>query len=186
MSDSAASDAGLADRYAKALFDLAEAGGSLDQVAADLRSFTGFLRASPELARTLPSPMVPTEVKIGTIKALAEKAGFQPLTVQFLGVVATQNRLDHVAVIIDAYLQQVATFKGEVQAEVMSAAALDDAELAAVQEMIAGAVGKKVRLEASVDPSLLAGMIVRVGSRMVDASLKTKLRNLELAMRGAG
>ena len=186
MSDSSASDAGLAGRYARALFDLAKEQGSLDQVADDLRTMAGFLAESPELKRTLPSPMVPTAVKIGTLKALGERAGFAALTVKFLGVVATQSRLDVLGSIIDAFLEQVAEFKGEMTAQVVSAQPMSDEQVAAVKDVVAAAMGKTVRLEAAVDPSLLAGMIVRVGSRMVDASLKTKLRNLELAMRGAG
>lgn len=186
VSDSSASDAGLADRYAKALFDLALAEGSLDRVADDLRAFRAMLDESPELARTLPSPMVPTPVKIGTIRALADTAGFAELSVKFLGVVANQRRLDHLGTIIQVFLEQVAAHRDEVAAEVVSAVALDEGQLARVKDVIGGAVGKAVRLEASVDPSLLAGMVVRVGSRMIDASLKTKLRNLELAMRGAG
>jgi F-type H+-transporting ATPase subunit delta len=176
----------LAGRYAKALFDLSLAEGSLDRVADDLRAFRGFLAESPELARTLPSPMVPTPVKIGAIRALAEKAGFAELSVKFLGVVANQGRLDRLGSIIAVFLEQVAAHKDEIAAEVVAAVPLDDDQLARIKDVIGAAVGKAVRLEASVDPSLLAGMVVRVGSRMIDASLKTKLRNLELAMRGAG
>ncbi len=186
MSDSSASDAGLAGRYARALFDLAKEQGSLDKVADDLRAMAGFLAESPELARTLPSPMVPTEVKIGTLKALGAQAGFAELTVNFLGVVARQARLEVLGSMIDAFLEQVAAFKGEVTAQVTSAIPMTDEQVAAVRDVVGGAMGKSVRLETAVDPSLLAGMVVRVGSRMVDASLKTKLRNLELAMRGAG
>ena len=186
VSDSSASDAGLAGRYAKALFDLANEQGSLDQVADDLRAMAGFLRESPELKRTLPSPMVPTALKINTLGALGKQAGFADLTIRFLSVVATQTRLTVLEPIIDTFLEQVAAFKGEISAQVISAAPLADAQVEAVRDVVGGATGKSVRLETVVDPSLLAGMIVRVGSRMVDASLKTKLRNLELAMRGAG
>lgn len=186
MEASSASDAGLAGRYAQALFDLAKADGSLDQVANDLRGVRGMLAESPELSRTLPSPMVPLDVKIATLRTLGERAGMAAVTVKFLGVVATQGRLDALDAIASAFLEQLADVKGEMTVEIVSAQPLADDQAAAVRDAVGSAVGKSIRLETKVDPSLLAGMVVRVGSRMIDASLKTKLRNLELAMRGAG
>jgi F-type H+-transporting ATPase subunit delta len=183
---SSASDAGLAGRYAQALFDLAKADGSLDRVADDLRGVRAMLADSPELRRSLASPMVPVDVKLATLKALGERAGLSPLTGKFLGVVATQSRLESLDGIAAAFLAQLAEVKGEMTVEVVSALLLEPGQEEAVRDVVGQSVGKAVRLETRVDPTLLAGMVVRVGSRMIDASLKTKLRNLELAMRGAG
>ena len=186
MEASSASDAGLAGRYARALFDLAKAEGSLDQVADDLRQVRSFLGESPELSRSLASPMVPLAVKVGTLRALAERAGMTSLTGKFLGVVATKARLDALDAIAVAFCDRLAELKDETTVEIVSAQPLPADQASAVRDAVGEAIGKAVRLETRVDPDLLAGLVVRVGSRMIDASLKTKLRNLELAMRGAG
>jgi F-type H+-transporting ATPase subunit delta len=119
------------------------------------------------------------------VTALAARAGFAGLTQQFLGLLAHKRRLFALPEIITAYLAMLGEHKGEVSAEVTSAVALSDEQVAAVKEQLSKAVGQSVTLATAVDPDLLGGLVVRVGSRMIDASVRTKLRRLEIAMRGA-
>ncbi len=186
MSASSASAAGLAGRYASALFDLAREQDSLDRVETDLDALAGLLTESRELERALGSPLVKAEGKVGIIKALADKAGFADLTVRFLGVMAARGRLGVLGDIIAAFRAMLAEQRGETSVEVISAIPLEPHQRTAVEEMLKASLGKKVILEPSVDPSLLGGLVLRIGSQLIDASLKTKLRHLDLAMRGAG
>jgi F-type H+-transporting ATPase subunit delta len=129
---------------------------------------------------------VKSEAKAKVAGALGEKAGFHDLTVRFLGVLGEQERLDLLAAMARAFAALVAEHRGEVTVEVVSAAPLAAEQEEAVREMAASALGRTVDLKTAVDPELLGGLVVRVGSRMIDASVATKLRHLELAMRGAG
>jgi F-type H+-transporting ATPase subunit delta len=175
----------LAGRYASALFDLARDQGALDAVGGDLQTVKRMLAESPELRRLVRSPILSREDQARALEALADRAGFYQLTRQFLGFLAQKRRLFALPQIIDAYAAMLALHKGEVAAEVVSAVPLTDEQLAAVRDQLARAVGQKVNVAAAVDPDLLGGLVVRVGSRMLDASLRTKLHQLELAMRGA-
>ena len=130
------------------------------------------------------SPRAPIE-QARALAALGERAGFAPLTRQFLGLLAHKRRLFALPEVIAAYDAMLAEHRGEVGAEVVSAVPLAPEQLQSVQRQLAGAVGKEVKLATAVDPSLLGGLIVRVGSRMIDASIRTKLRQLELALKGA-
>lgn len=186
MSSSSASAAGLAGRYATALFDLALEQQVLDAVGADLESFAGMLDDAPDLTRALASPLIDAQTKIEIIKALGARAGFSDLTVRFLGVMGQRGRLGAAGDVIGAFLAMLADHRGETTVEIASATPLEPGQERAVTDMLQASLGKTVRLQAAVDPALLGGLVVRVGSRMIDASLKTKLRHLELAMRGAG
>ncbi|MEO1093103.1 MAG: F0F1 ATP synthase subunit delta [Pseudomonadota bacterium] len=186
MSDATANAAGLAGRYASALFDLAREQNALDQVAGDLAAVGAALKDNPGLGRSLGNPTVGRQRKIGLLQAIAQQAGLSDLTLKFLGVLATQGRLFALSDMITAFDARASEARGEVTVEVVSAVALDDGQIDEVKRSVGSATGKQVRLLTRVDASLLAGMIVRVGSRMIDASLKTKLRHLEVAMRGAG
>ncbi len=186
MSDTAVGAVGVAGRYASALFDLAREQDLLDRVSADLAAVAGMLDESPELARALASPLVPQDAKIGIVRALGEKAGLQDLTVRFLGVLGRQGRLPALGGVIAAFDSLLAETRGEMTVEVVSAIPLSNAQETTVKDMLAASLDKSVHLDSAVDPDLLGGLVVRVGSRMIDASLKTKLRHLELAMRGAG
>jgi F-type H+-transporting ATPase subunit delta len=178
--------AGVAGRYASALFDLGREQDSLERVGADLVDLKVMLAESPELRRALASPLVPQDAKLGIVRALGEKAGLHDLTVRFLGVLGRQDRLAVIDAVIDTFDTLLADARGEVAVEVVSAMPLSSAQENTVKDMLAGSLGKSINLRSAVDPDLLGGLIVRVGSRMIDASLKTKLRHLELAMRGAG
>ena len=178
--------ASLAERYAAALFELADERHALDAVAGDLRELRTMLLESAELGRLLRSPVLSREEQGNAIAALVERAGLSKLTCDFLGVVAGNRRLFAVPAIIEAYLNQLAKRRGEVTAEVTTAQPLNEAQQNTLGEQLRRAVGRRVTVDVKVDPSLLGGMIVKVGSRMIDGSLNSRLRRLQLAMKGVG
>jgi F-type H+-transporting ATPase subunit delta len=175
----------LAGRYAVALFELAEDRDALDAVAVDLGNLRSLLADSADLRRLIRSPVLSREEQGRAVMALGERAGFGQLTRQFLGLLATKRRLFVLPEIILTYLAMLGEHKGEVSAELTSAVALSEEQVATVREKLAAAMGQTVTLATAVDPGLLGGLVVRVGSRMIDASLRTKLQRLELAMKGA-
>jgi F-type H+-transporting ATPase subunit delta len=177
---------GLATRYATALFDLAKGEDALDAVAGDLAQVERLLAESAELRAALRSPLLTRGQQESAVTAVADRAGVRPLTSRFLGVLAQNRRLFVLPQIIRAFRAMLATARGEVTAEVASATPLDEAQLETLKESVSRHVGKAVSLTAEVDPSLMAGIVVRIGSRMIDASLKTRLQQLEIAMRGVG
>ena len=177
---------GLAERYAAALFELADERHALDAVAGDLRALRGMLQESGDLVRLIRSPVLSRDEQAKAVGAVAERAGLSPLTRDFLGVVAHNRRLFAAPAMIEAYLARLAERRGEVTAEVTVAQPLDEARQAALTEQLRRAVGSRVAVELKVDPALLGGMIVKVGSRMVDASLASRLQRLRLAMKAAG
>jgi F-type H+-transporting ATPase subunit delta len=182
---SSAIASGVAGRYALALFELARDGEVLDAVAADLDAFEAMLEGSADLRRLIRSPVLSREDQGKALAALAERAGFGELTKKFLGLVAEHRRLFALPEVIAAYRAMLAEHKGEVGAELVSAVPLQEEQVRTLARQLSTAVGKEVMLAARVDPGLLGGLVVRVGSRMLDASLRTKLRQLELAMKGA-
>ena len=177
---------GVAGRYATALFDLAEQGKALDAVAADLRALRQMTAESADLARLIVSPVIGRDDQAKAVTALADKAGFNKLTRNILGVMAQNRRLFALDAVISDFLARLSDSRGEMTAEVTSAAPLSDSQLKAVAESLRESTGVKVAVETKVDPRLLGGLVVRVGSRMVDSSLRTKLQKLQLAMKGIG
>ncbi|MGO8920970.1 MAG: F0F1 ATP synthase subunit delta [Stellaceae bacterium] len=175
---------GLADRYAAALFDLADERKEFDAVAGDLQGLRAMLRDSGDLRRLIRSPVVSREAQGKGIAALAETAQLSALTRNFLGLLAQNRRLFALPEMIAGYLHRLAEARGEVTAHVVSAQELSAQQRDAVNEQLRKAVGRKVAVDIEVDPGLLGGLIVRVGSRMVDASLRSKLNRLQLAMKG--
>ena len=184
MASEATGVSGLAERYAKALFELADDRKVLDEIANDLRALRGLLDESADLRRLVRSPVVSRLEQGKAVAALGEHAGFSTLTRNFLGVVARNRRLFVLPGVIAAYLKELAARRGEVTAEVTAARPLSAAQTDAVNEQLRKVVGGKVALDLRIDPSLIGGLIVKVGSRMVDASLKSKLARLQLAMKG--
>jgi F-type H+-transporting ATPase subunit delta len=182
---SSAIASGVAGRYALALFELARDSDALDAVAADLASFESMLAESADLRRLIRSPVVSRGDQGKALAALGERAGFGALTAKFFGVIAEHRRLFALPGVIAAFRAMFAEHKGEVGAELVSAVPLQAPQVATLEKQLSAAVGKQVMLAARVDPGLLGGLVVRVGSRMLDASLRTKLRQLELAMKGA-
>jgi F-type H+-transporting ATPase subunit delta len=171
-------------RYGAALFDLADERKALDAVAGDLRALRAMLRDSGDLRRLVRSPVLSRAEQGKAIAAIAAPAGLSPLTRNFLGLLAQNRRLFALPEMIESYLSRLAERRGEVTAQVLTAQALSPEQRAAIDEQLRKAVGRKVAVDVAVDPSLLGGLVVKLGSRMVDASLKSKLYRLQLAMKG--
>jgi F-type H+-transporting ATPase subunit delta len=178
--------AGLAQRYAVALFEIADERRALDEVASDLRQLRAMLVNSADLTRLIRSPILSRDAQAKAMAALAEVARLSLLIRNFLMVVARNRRLFAVPAMIEAYLARLAARRGEVAAEVMTARPLDQAQLGQLNEQLRRTVGRRVSIEARVDPTLIGGMIVKVGSRMVDSSIRSQLHRLQLAMKAAG
>jgi F-type H+-transporting ATPase subunit delta len=175
---------GLAERYAAALFELADEKKDLDRVAGDLQTLKAMIGGSADLQRLLRSPVLSRQEQSRAIAAILDKMGAGALTRRFAGLVAQNRRLFALGAMIDAFLAELARRRGEESAEVVSAVALDERQRQAVAEALKRAVGGKVAVDLKVDPSLIGGLVVKVGSRLVDSSLKTKLQRLQLAMKG--
>ena len=177
---------GLASRYASALYELADSERALDDVAADLTGLRQMVADSPDLARLIRSPALSRADQARGMAAILEQAGAHALTRKFIGAVAMNRRLFAVSGMIDAYLSELARRRGEVAAEVISAVPLDDDQLESITSALRGAMGQKVAVNLSVEPTLIGGLIVRVGSRMIDSSIRSKLQRLKFAMKGTG
>ncbi len=184
MASKTSGTTGLGARYATALYDLADQQKRLDEVAADLRVLRGLIDESADLRRMIRSPVLTRAAQAKAIAALAASAGFQPLVRNILGLMAKNRRLFVLPEVVEAYLTELAARRGEVTAQVISAQALSETQRQTLDERLRRAVGGKVAIELRVDPSLLGGLVVRLGSRMVDASLSSKLHRLQLAMKG--
>ncbi|MGB0630873.1 MAG: F0F1 ATP synthase subunit delta, partial [Alphaproteobacteria bacterium] len=167
---------GVAGRYAAALFELAEEQKNLDDIAADAASIRALLAESADLRRLVASPVIGREEQGKAVAAVLEKAGITEMTRNFVGVVAKNRRLFALDDMCVAYRNLLASRRGEMTAEVTSARPLTDAQHASLEQELRTAMGSKITLDVSVDQSLLGGMVVKVGSRMVDSSLKTKLQ----------
>ncbi|MBN9247757.1 MAG: F0F1 ATP synthase subunit delta [Hyphomicrobium sp.] len=176
---------GVAGRYASALFDLANEGSKTAEIESDLVKFQGLLDESADLVRLVRSPVVAADDQSRAIGAILDKAGIGGLTANFIKLVTANRRLFVIQDIIKTYRALAAKARGEISAEVTSAFALNDGQVASLKETLKASVGKDVTLHTRVDPSILGGLIVKVGSRMIDSSLKTKLQNLKLALNGA-
>lgn len=186
MASEASGMSAIAERYATALFDLAEDGTALDRVAKDLRELKAMIEASETLRRFIRSPLLGREDQAKGILAVLGEAKAHDLTRRFIGVVARNRRLFAVPAMIDAYLAILAESRGEVAAQVVSAVKLTAAQVTAITNALKTAVGGNVVVDAAVDADLIGGLVVRVGSRMIDTSLRTKLQRMRLAMKGAG
>jgi len=176
----------LAGRYASALLDLADEKKALDQVSGDLQGLRSLITQSEDLRRLLNSPVITREEQSKAMSVVMDRAGIGALTKNFVLVVARNHRLFALPAMIEAYLAELARRRGEVTAEVTSARSLSDAQQAALLETLRGSVGGKVQLDLKVDPALIGGLVVKVGSRMIDSSLRSKLQRLQLAMKGVG
>ena len=176
---------GPARRYAEALFDLARDQGAIEKVEADLDRLAKAIAASGDFRSFLTSPVYGADDKAGAIAALADKAGVSALTKNFLGVVAANRRLPALEGIAAAFRLRLADHRGEVSAEAVAAAPLNDDQTRRLRGEIERVVGKAVNLSVKVDKDLLGGLVVKVGSTMIDSSLKTKLNRLKSVMKEA-
>ncbi len=176
---------GLAGRYATALFELARETETLDAVARDLAQVRSMLGESEALRRMVRSPLISREAQGAAVTALARRAGLGGAATNFLRLLARNRRLFALADAIRDFDALLARHRGEVAADVVSARPLDAAEIEAVGRALAKAVGREVRVRAAVDETLIGGLVVRLGSRMIDASIRTRLQALGAAMKGA-
>lgn len=172
-----------AGRYATAAFELAEENGALDAVAGDLANFAKAIADNPDLARAATSPLIPPEEKSRALVAVAEKLGLSPLGRNLIGVAAANGRASDIPSIATAFRRKLAEKRGQRAVEIVSASALDAAQLKTIVDALSKALGQAVQPETRVDANLIGGFIARAGSRQFDASLKTKLDSLKLALR---
>ncbi len=171
-----------AERYAQALFELAKEEGSLDTVAADLTGLVALIADNKDFARLVNSPVIGRDQKSAAMAEILDKAGAAPLTRNFIGLTARNRRLFLLPHIGRAFASLLAKHRGEISADVKTAHALTDAQIADLKATLKAAYGKEPLLNVTVDPSLLAGLVVKVGSKMIDSSLKTKLNALKTVL----
>lgn len=176
----------MAGRYATALFELAREEKAVDTVKAELEKFDALIAGNPDLNRLVRSPVFTSEQQVRAVAAILDKAGISGTAANFIKVVASNRRLFAVRDMVRAFATLVAKFKGEVSAEVTVAEPLSDAHRAALQDALKSLTGKDVGLNVKVDPGIIGGLVVKLGSRMVDTSLRTKLNSIKHAMKEAG
>jgi F-type H+-transporting ATPase subunit delta len=181
--DSKATEVGA--RYAQALFDLAKDAGQVEAVEADLKTLKAFTAESADLRTLITSPVFSAESKAKGLEAIAARAEFDPMTRKFLGFVAAQRRVAALPAMITSFQALSAAWRGVVSAQVTTAVALTAAQASGLQAALRQALGKDPEIETRVDPSILGGVKVRVGSRLYDASLKSKLDSLKFALKRA-
>jgi len=184
LATEATGQSAVATRYAGALYELAEPKNQLDDVAKSLKTVKSLLNDSGDLRRLVASPIIGRDKQAKAMAAILSKAGVADLVSRFVGVVAKNGRLAALGEIADAFLRLLAVRRGEVTVEVRTAQPLAEREMQALGQALKPIAGDKVAFDVKVDPSILGGLIVRVGSRMFDSSLRTKLQRLQLAMKG--
>lgn len=176
----------VADRYARSLFELASDSNAISDVDTALTDFEKMLDGSADLRRLIESPVFSAEEQYAAISAIVENAKIAPLAGNFLKVVAKNRRLFAVPAIIKAFRAIAAEARGEVSADVTSAGKLTTAQEKALKATLKSVAGKDVTINLTIDPSILGGLIVKMGSRQIDTSLKTKLSSLKLALKEVG
>lgn len=174
----------LARRYATALFELAEDAKSIRQVEDDANRMREAIAASPDLRNLLGNPLFGREETGRALAAVAGHLQLSSLTTNFLGVLAQNRRLAALLPILRAFAAMAAAYRGEVTAEVTSARPLDDDQRTALTRILRERVGREVLVETNVDPALLGGLVVRLGSQLIDSSIRTRLNTLAQAMKG--
>ncbi len=177
---------GLSGRYARALYELADEARELDDVAGDLASIMRALEDSEDLRRLVASPLLSRDEQGRAMAAVLEAMEVGRLARNTVGVLAAARRLFVLGDVARDFLRLLAQRRGETTAEVTSARPLSDGELARLRDTLKRIVKRDVAIETSVDPALIGGLVVRIGSRMLDSAIRTKLQRLELAMKGVG
>ena len=177
---------GVSGRYATALFELARDQKSVDSIKADLDRFEAMLADSADLRRLVRSPVFAAEAQLRALSAVLDQTGISGISANFLKVLTANRRLFAVGDVIRAFRALVAKFKGEATADVTVAETLNDKNLDALKTALRTVTGKDVALNVKVDPSIIGGLVVKLGSRMVDSSLRTKLNSIKHAMKEAG
>lgn len=186
MATTSSSISGIAERYAASLFDLALEARTLDAVEKELARFDDLLRGSDDLMRLVRSPVFSADDQLKAIDAILKKAGIGGLGGNLIRVMTRNRRLFVAPAVLGAFRKLLATHRGEETAEVTVAHPLTAAQTAELSKTLNGVIGKDVSIHATVDPSILGGMIVKIGSRQIDTSLRTKLSSLKLALKEVG
>ncbi len=185
MANSASMTSVVAARYASSLFEVATEAGKIDQVEKDLSQFDSMIRSSDDLMRLVRSPVFSTDDQGKAVGALLDKAKITGLAANLVRLLARNRRLFVAPAMLGEYRKLVAAHRGEATAEVTLARLLNDAQMKELKAAINSAVGKDVTIQAVVDPAILGGMIVKVGSQQIDTSIRTKLSSLKLALKEA-
>ncbi len=186
MSETASISSSIAGRYAQALFELAKDEGKLAALEADTDALSAALDTSVDLKAMISSPIYTRDEQTSAIDAIADGMGLDGLTRNGLALMANKRRLFTLPHVVKALGEKIADEKGEVTAEVTSATALTPAQSGAIAETLASRFGKQIKLNTTVDESLIGGLIVKVGSKMIDTSVRAKLANLQNAMKEVG
>ncbi len=186
VTDNVSLISGVALRYASALLELAEEQNAVAEVEAALDRFDALIKESSDLDRLIKSPVFSADAQTKALTPILEKAGISGLTANFVKLVAKNRRLFAIPGMISAFRSLLAAKRGEVTAEVTSATELSADHTSALREALNASTGKDVNVVVKVDPSIIGGLIVKVGSRMIDTSLRTKLNSLKFAMKEVG
>ena len=176
--------ASLAGRYASALFDLARDQKQIDSVSRSLDALNQALADSKDLSELVDSPLVSRQEASGALAAIAPQLGLDPITSNFLGVLARNGRKNQLRPVIRAFRRLSAEHRGETTADVVTARPLNDDQMAQLKAQLRTRAGRDVTIDAQVDPEILGGIVVKLGSQMIDASIRTKLNRLAQAMKG--
>ena len=184
MDISSGIQASLAGRYALALFELARDEKQLESVGASLAAVRRALAESDDLRTLTTSPLIGRDEAVKAVAAVADEMKLDPLTGNFLGVLAQNRRLAQLGNVIRAFNTLAARHRGEINAEVTSARPLDDSQLDAIRQNLRTRMGRDIAVETHVDPAILGGLVVKIGSQMIDGSIRTNLNNLAQAMKG--
>jgi F-type H+-transporting ATPase subunit delta len=174
----------IASRYARALFDLADEQDLLDDIASDLAQLMAMVEQSSDLQRLLRSPILGRDEQGQAMAGILEAMEANPLTRRFVGLIARNRRLFVLTDIIRGYLDELARRRGEITAEVTAPKALSESQTTALRDALQRKLGGTVTIDASIDPSMIGGLIVKIGSQMINTSLRTQLNKMQLAMRG--
>ena len=184
MENSGGIKASLQGRYASALFELASENGTVTTVESDLDKTGQAIAESEDLANLIRNPEVGRKDSAKAIEAVADVLGLSPLTKNFLGVLADNRRLSALPDMIAAFSAIAAAQRGEASAEVVSAHALDETQVEQLRQKLEAREGRNVKIRTSVDPDLLGGLVVTIGSKRIDSSIRTRLNSLAQAMKG--
>ena len=176
--------ASLAGRYASALFDLARDQRQVESVGKSLDALSRALADSRDFAELVSSPLVSRDEANKSFAAIAPQLGLDPITTNFLGVLARNGRKGALAAVIRAFKRLAADHRGEATAEVITARTLNDDQIAQLRQQLRARAGREVTIDAAVDPAILGGIVVKLGSQQIDASIRTKLNRLAAAMKG--
>lgn len=184
MATEQAQETGLAGRYANAVFELAQEEKSVEAVERDFTTLRTLVERNTDLARLVKAPVFSREDQARAMKSVLERMDAAKLTTQFVLTLTSKGRLFALSDVIRSFDRLLAGLRGEIRAQVVSARALSDAETVELKAILKSKLGRDPRLETKVDPTLLGGLVVKVGSRMIDSSLRTKLNGIRVAMRG--